>query len=282
MFLQLSVSKSRIVRDMKLTPALIARVLAIAVTLGLASCSLPPEAAWRVIKSDGLIPLIAMELGARPYPASLASYNKRPTPSSAYMGSVYDRPAPSPAPVVVVHTNDYMPKPLPTRPDATVGTTSTASRDQSMQRPPRPNLITKGRDDARPRVVVTEPEPEHAPPVVATAKPSPEAALEPEPEPASKPEPKKEVANVPAPAKPLNPASQPPVRSNEESLPYGTAIPGRPGLVNSPYAAKNQFVDVAGLKPGQEVKCPYSGKLFRVPVGAQASGPKAVEDEKKQ
>lgn len=48
-------------------------------------------------------------------------------------------------------------------------------------------------------------------------------------------------------------------------LPYGSAIAGRPGFVNSPYAAKHQLVDVTGLPVGMEVKCPYSGRLFRVP-----------------
>ncbi|MGD9747141.1 MAG: hypothetical protein AB7V57_12390, partial [Verrucomicrobiales bacterium] len=51
----------------------------------------------------------------------------------------------------------------------------------------------------------------------------------------------------------------------ESDLPYGTAVPGRPGFVNSPFAAKHQLVDVTGLPAGMEVKCPYSGKLFRIP-----------------
>ncbi|MEI6536813.1 MAG: hypothetical protein WCN98_15810, partial [Verrucomicrobiaceae bacterium] len=48
-------------------------------------------------------------------------------------------------------------------------------------------------------------------------------------------------------------------------IPLGLPIAGRPGFVNSPFAAKNQLVDVTGLPPGMEVKCPYTGKVFRVP-----------------
>lgn len=50
-------------------------------------------------------------------------------------------------------------------------------------------------------------------------------------------------------------------------LPYGRAVPGRPGFVYSPFASSHQMVDVSGLAAGMEVKCPYSGKIFRVPVG---------------
>jgi uncharacterized Zn-finger protein len=48
-------------------------------------------------------------------------------------------------------------------------------------------------------------------------------------------------------------------------MPYGKAIPGRPGFVHSPYASSHQMVDVTGLAVGMEVQCPYTGKYFRVP-----------------
>ena len=256
------------------------RALSLVAALGLASCSLPPDAAWHVVKTDGLIPLMAMEFGCKPYPASLVAYQRHPIPpNNSYMGTPYDRAGPEPvsAPLVVMHTDESGPRPLPQRPDAV--TSSTAGRDMSGNRPPRPNLITKKRGDSSPAEDSETPRPTHSPAVIATAKtvPEPEA-----PEKKEAPEPKKEVAPTPAPAKQMSPAAQPPAKPADD-LPYGIAIPGRPGLVNSPYAAKNQFVDVAGLKPGQEVKCPYSGKLFRVPVGAQASAaPEKSEDNKKQ
>jgi hypothetical protein len=56
-----------------------------------------------------------------------------------------------------------------------------------------------------------------------------------------------------------------------ESLPYGTAIPGRMNMVNSPFAGKTQLVDVSGMSAGQTVKCPYTGKLFKVPPTQQAA-----------
>jgi hypothetical protein len=49
--------------------------------------------------------------------------------------------------------------------------------------------------------------------------------------------------------------------------------------VNSPYAGTYQLVDVTGLSPGQEVKCPYSGKAFRVPGPEQAKNAAKTEPD---
>lgn len=54
-------------------------------------------------------------------------------------------------------------------------------------------------------------------------------------------------------------------------LPYGTTVPGRMNMVNSPFAGKTQLVDVSGMSAGQTVKCPYTGKLFKVPPTQQAA-----------
>ncbi len=53
--------------------------------------------------------------------------------------------------------------------------------------------------------------------------------------------------------------------TSAQELPYATPVPGKPGLVTSPFAPYAGYVDVRGYPPGQEVKCPYTGKLFRVP-----------------
>ena len=46
---------------------------------------------------------------------------------------------------------------------------------------------------------------------------------------------------------------------------YGTPVPGKPGLVTSPFAPDSGYVDVTGLPPGTAVEDPYTGKIFLTP-----------------
>lgn len=124
---------------------------------------------------------------------------------------------------------------------------SNAPRVASSPKPRVQNITPRVADNTRPAPKREEPRP--TTPVTTPAPNSNVAAMT---KPA--PEPKIEPSTAPAPQN--APVSE---------LPYGSAIPGRSGFVNSPYAAKHQLVDVTGLPTGMEVKCPYSGKLFRVP-----------------
>ena len=49
-------------------------------------------------------------------------------------------------------------------------------------------------------------------------------------------------------------------------LPYGIPVPGRKGMVTSPYPpGEEKYIDVTGFASGSVVKDPYTGKLFLVP-----------------
>jgi hypothetical protein len=50
-----------------------------------------------------------------------------------------------------------------------------------------------------------------------------------------------------------------------EDLRYGTPVPGKPGLVTSPYSPNSGYIDVRGFAPGTPVKDPYTGKIFLTP-----------------
>lgn len=60
---------------------------------------------------------------------------------------------------------------------------------------------------------------------------------------------------------PSQPVVQQPVAHDYQ---YATPIPDKPGVVMSPYAPGKQ-VDVHGYAPGQEVRDPYTDKIFLVP-----------------
>ena len=55
-------------------------------------------------------------------------------------------------------------------------------------------------------------------------------------------------------------------RKNRKSdLPYAIPVPGKQGLVTSPFSPDSGYIDVRSFPPGTEVKDPYTGKSFLTP-----------------
>lgn len=57
----------------------------------------------------------------------------------------------------------------------------------------------------------------------------------------------------------------PPAAPTPAEIPYATRITGKPGFVKSPFDPNGQAIDVRDFQSGQKARCPYTGKIFRVP-----------------
>jgi hypothetical protein len=62
----------------------------------------------------------------------------------------------------------------------------------------------------------------------------------------------------------LRAAAVPPEKAKGD-MPYGIPVPGRKGMVTSPYSPEGNYIDVSAFAPGSAVKDPYTGKIFLVP-----------------
>jgi hypothetical protein len=65
--------------------------------------------------------------------------------------------------------------------------------------------------------------------------------------------------------KPWSQPAQTTQSATQTKYPVATAVPGKPGIVRSPYAPYAGDVDVREFSSGQQVRCPYTGKIFIVP-----------------
>ena len=65
---------------------------------------------------------------------------------------------------------------------------------------------------------------------------------------------------------PVRSVSAADVAKIKAGLPYGIPVPGRKGMVTSPYTPdEGKYVDVTGFASGSIIKDPYTGKFFLVP-----------------
>jgi hypothetical protein len=68
------------------------------------------------------------------------------------------------------------------------------------------------------------------------------------------------------PSNSVRPLSAAEIEKVKAGLPYGVPVPGRKGMVTSPYTPEDEkYIDVNGFASGSIVKDPYTGKFFLVP-----------------
>lgn len=219
----------------------------------LCQCQMPTREAWQYIRSNGLLtywggaahrpspPFGAAGATSQRYAYSRSSYQIPRYGSSRYSYPSAHTAMRNPYLVPSAPSSRYYaaPAPFSSSPgtDERVGPARPAPRPRPRSEPPAVTRIPVEEPNATPSLVRKEP-----------------PATTPAPGVASK-------SNTTAPTQP----------APDNDLPYGTSIPGRPNMVNSPYAGKTQLVDISGMTAGQTVKCPYTGKLFKVPSSQQAT-----------
>lgn len=196
--------------------------------------------------------------GVNPGSQVVCPYTQRPfmVPNAAVANAT---PAPATSPVIAQRQS----KPSTRQQSSPAPAPAPSTRPTVKPQSPTPSIAAapQVKPQSQPE---TTPAPAPAAPKVAATPPTkptpPVSQPKVTPTPAPEPKPQQPAPTVAAQPKPQAPAK----------LPFGSPIPGRPGFVNSPYAEKHQLVDVTGLNIGTEVKCPYTGKLFRVPPQEQA------------
>jgi hypothetical protein len=278
-----------------------AAIAGAAAAIALSSCTLPPEQAWRKIRTEGLIAYWSYELGSQHAYAHLRHRAPGSSWSDYEIPRIQPRATPAPMrptplqPGMLDTGATLMALSIPALPGfvrspytnpprlvdvqgAIPGTTMICPYTQrpfivppdygnvpgsAIAGTSSPNQFDLRNSPPAPRTKV-----EPLPSVVINKQPvAPAPRTMPEP-PRNRPAPSVATApRTPAPpATSVTPSPAPlPAPKPVQEIPFGSAIAGRPGFVNSPFAAKHQLVDVTGLPAGMEVKCPYTGKLFRVP-----------------
>lgn len=265
------------------------------------SCTLPPSQAWRQIQKDGLIPFVAQQWtdgSGTPVTqsggAQMVAQKQTParvttpvtTPAPVVAGNTTPSPAMLESQKIPTASNvpglsGYVRTPFTNPPRLVDVRGMSAGSKVVCPFTNKPFLVPASAQPAPQQSVASTPAPAPAPaapqtpppsspaPTVAPTIPAPStvaALTRPQPTAPSAPSMAPQTKPQPAPA----PAVQP--KPVAQEIPFGNAIAGRPGFVNSPFAAKHQLVDVTGLPTGMEVKCPYTGKLFRVPPQSQSQG----------
>ena len=225
---------------------------ALMICLASVSCKLPPRQAWNSIQQRGLIPVLfpanAAE-GADPAPAGSTAIAQSGTEALKVQAVKTPELASTPFATPVPGRSGYVFSPHSAGHKLIDVREYAAGAEARCPYTMQPFMVPDFA--ALAAAAKTKPAPRPQRSIAEVVSRNPEPRLRDETVDVAPLLPTNTIVNIPS-----TPATE---------IPYGSRVEGRPGFVNSPFAQKNQLVDVAGIAPGVEERCPYSNKLFRVP-----------------